>query len=93
MNKKEFFEVFKSLCEYYRDDVYKNKKLTAMYYEKVKDVSINEFKKLCDKFINESKFMPKVADFGENYMSYITNMAHSSRSYSKEFLESFYDNI
>ena len=93
MNKKEFYNEFKELCEYYNDKTYENKRLTKMYYEKVKDVSLQEFQNMCNKLILESKFMPRVADFGKDYNTFLLEVMHKNRKYSEEYLESLYDNI
>ena len=87
MNKKEFFEEFKELCEYFNNGTYKNKKLTRMYYEKCKNMNIEEFKKLCEELMYKLKFMPKIADF-DRKNGYSTL---EGRIYTKEFLESLYD--
>lgn len=93
MNKKEFYNEFKELCEYYNDKTYENKKLTKMYYEKVKDISLKEFQDMCNKIILESKYMPRVADFGKDYNTFLLEVMHKNRKYSEEYLESLYDNI
>lgn len=86
MNKKEFFEEFKELCEYFNNGTYKNKKLTRMYYDKCKNMNLEQFKKLCEELIYNLKFMPRVADF-----DITTSLGHRGRSYTETFLESFYD--
>lgn len=91
MNEWEFFNEFKQLCEYFKDETYKNKRITKMYYEKVKHMNIKDFKILCDRLISEYKYMPKIADFGGNYVSYICDLAHKARTYTEEELESFYE--
>lgn len=93
MNKKEFYNEFKELCEYYNDKTYENKRLTKMYYEKVKDISLKEFQDMCNKIILESKYMPRVADFGKDYNTFLLEVMHKNRKYSEEYLESLYDNI
>lgn len=93
MNKKEFYNEFKELCEYYNDKTYENKKLTKMYYEKVKEMSLKEFQDMCNKIILESKYMPRVADFGKDYNTFLLEVMHKNRKYSEEYLESLYDNI
>lgn len=93
MNKKEFYNEFKELCEYYNDKTYENKRLTKMYYEKVKEMSLKEFQDMCNKIILESKYMPRVADFGKDYNTFLLEVMHKSRKYSEEYLESLYDNI
>lgn len=86
MNQWEFYNEFKELCEYYNTKIYENKKITKMYYNKVKGMNISDFKKLCDRFINECKFMPRVAEFK------LTNkIGHRGRHYTKKYLESLYD--
>lgn len=87
MNKREFFDEFKELCEYYNSNIYENKKITRLYYEKVKSMPLDKFKKLCEHLISEYKFMPKVADF-ENTSS---GIRLHDREYSEEFLNQFYD--
>lgn len=88
MGQWEFYNEFKELCEYYNNKIFENKKITKMYYEKVKSMPINEFKNMCNEFINTYKFMPRVADFD------ITNsLGHRGRNYTETFLESFYDNV
>ncbi len=93
MNEWEFYYEFKELCDYFKDKTYENKKITKMYYEKVKNMSIDKFKKMCERIIQENKYMPKIAEFGQDYIGYLSNMAHTKRTYSKEYIESFYDNI
>lgn len=93
MNKKEFYNEFKELCEYYNDKTYENKRLTKMYYEKVKEMSLKEFQDMCNKIILESKYMPRVADFGKDYNTFLLEVMHKNRKYSEEYLESLYDNI
>lgn len=93
MNKKEFYNEFKELCEYYNDKTYENKKLTKMYYEKVKEMSLKEFQDMCNKIILESKYMPRIADFGKDYNTFLLEVMHKNRKYSEEYLESLYDNI
>lgn len=88
MEQGKFYEKFKSLCDYYNSDIYKNMKITKMYYEKVKDLSIEEFSHMCKDFINNNKFMPKVAEF-----DYSKDKGHYGRYYTEEFLESLYDNL
>lgn len=91
MNKIDFFNEFKELCEYYNSDIFKNKRITALYYDKVKNKNIDEFKKMCNEIINTSKYMPKIADFGGSYISELQKYIHKKREYSEEYLESFYD--
>lgn len=86
MNKSEFFNEFKELCEYYNTKIYQNKRLTERYYNKVKNVAVSEFKKMCDAIIDEFKFMPRVADF-----ELTSGIGHRGRHYTKEYLESLYD--
>lgn len=86
MGQWEFYYEFKDLCEYYNNKIYENQRITKLYYEKVKSMSIDDFKKLCEEFINEFKYMPKVADFDKN-----SKVGYKGRYYTKEFLESFYD--
>ena len=90
MGKLEFYNEFKELCDYYGNKIYDNKKITKMYYDKVKNLNLKEFQKMCRKFINDFKYMPKVAEFeikkGASYGGYI------GRTYTDEFLESLYDN-
>ena len=93
MNKKEFYNEYKELCEYYNDKTYENKRLTKMYYEKVKEMSLKEFQDMCNKIILESKYMPRVADFGKDYNTFLLEVMHKNRKYSEEYLESLYDNI
>lgn len=93
MNKKEFYNEFKELCEYYNDKTYENKRLTKMYYEKVKEMSLKEFQDMCNKIILESKYMPRVADFGKDYNTFLLEVMHKNRKYSEKYLESLYDNI
>lgn len=93
MNKKEFYNEFKELCEYYNDKTYENKRLTKMYYEKVKEMSLKEFQDMCNKIILESKYMPRIADFGKDYNTFLLEVMHKNRKYSEEYLESLYDNI
>lgn len=88
MKKEEFLQMFIRLCNYYNSEIYKDEKITVMYYEKVKDLSIEEFSKMCRDIINTSKFMPKVAEFDFN-----TDKGHYGRYYSDDFLESLYDNL
>lgn len=85
MSKIEFFEEFKMLCAYYKDEIYKNKRITALYYEKVKNMPIKEFKKMCNELINIYKFMPRVAEFETQ-----RNYNHKQRYYTEEFLNQFY---
>lgn len=93
MGQWEFYNEFKELCEYYNDKTYENKRLTKMYYEKVKKMSLKEFQDMCNKIILENKFMPRVADFGKDYNSFLLEVMHKNRKYSEEYLESLYDNI
>lgn len=88
MERGKFYEKFKNLCEYYNSNIYENGKITKMYYEKVKDLSIEEFSNMCRDFINNNKFMPRVAEFDFN-----TDKGHYGRYYTEEFLESLYDNL
>lgn len=88
MNEWTFFNEFKTLCEYYKDRTYENKKITKMYYEKVKNMSLNDFKKLCDKFMFESKFMPKIAEFSLNENNF---QGYKQREYNEQFFEQFYE--
>lgn len=87
MKKEEFLQKFIKLCNYYNSEIYKDGKITVMYYEKVKELSIEEFSNMCRDFINNNKFMPKVAEFDNSKKGY------AGRYYSDEFLESLYDNI
>lgn len=90
MNKIEFYNIFKKLCEYYNNKIYdENKELTALYYEAVKDKSQAQFKEKIKKLIMKFKFMPKVADFldGKRQANF------TQRQYSEDFLESLYDNL
>lgn len=87
MEQGKFYEKFRNLCEYYNNDIYKNMKITKMYYEKIKDLSIEEFSNMCRDIINNNKFMPKVAEFDNSKKGY------AGRYYSDEFLESLYDNL
>ena len=93
MGQWEFYNEFKELCEYYNDKTYENKRLTKMYYEKVKEMSLKEFQDMCNKIILESKYMPRVADFGKDYNTFLLEVMHKNRKYSEEYLESLYDNI
>ena len=43
---------------------------------------------MCKDFINNNKFMPKVAEF-----DYSKDKGHYGRYYTEEFLESLYDNL
>ena len=88
MNEWNFYYAFKELCEYFNSNTYKNKKLTRLYYEKCKNMSIEQFKKLCEELMYRLKFMPKIADFDRK--NGYSNL--EGRIYTKEFLESFYDN-
>ena len=87
MKEWDFYNEFKDLCQYFNNETYKNKKLTRMYYEKCKDMTIEEFRYLCDELMYRLKFMPKIADF-ERKNGY-SNL--EGRIYTKEFLESWYD--
>lgn len=87
MDQWEFYNEFKELCEYYNSKIYENKRITKMYYEKVKNNSLEQFKNMCNMWIKSSKYMMKVSDFGS---SDIGNM-HRGRLYSKDFMESLYD--
>ncbi|MEG0872955.1 MAG: hypothetical protein RSD14_04905 [Clostridia bacterium] len=86
MNKKEFFNEFKEMCEYFNSKIFKNRKITTMYYEKVKHMKTEEFKKVCKEMINNFKFMPRIADFDTK-----SSIGHHGRCYTKEFLEILYD--
>ncbi len=89
MNEWEFYKEFKELCEYFNNTTYKNKKLTRMYYDKCKNMNLEEFKKMCEELMFNLKFMPRIADFDKKQgLSTI-----EKRIYTKEFLESFYDNV
>ena len=93
MDQWKFYYEFKELCEYFKDKTYENKKLTKLYYEKVKDMTLEEFKKMCEDIIMKEKFMPKISEFGKDYNTYLLEVMHKNRKYSKEYLESFYDNF
>lgn len=84
MDTKEFFKEFKELCEYYNNKIYENKKITRLYYEVIKNKTVEQFKKQINEMIIEYKYMPKVADF---YSKRKTNF--TQRQYSD--LESFID--
>lgn len=86
MGQWDFYNEFKELCEYYNSDIYKNKKITKLYYEKVKSMSLDEFKQLCVNIIKEFKFMPKVADMSDSGANRVR-----SRTYTEEFLSQFYE--
>ena len=88
MNKIEFFKIFKKLCEYFNNKTYEDKELTGMYYIAVQDKSIEQFKKQVSEIIQISKFMPKISEFGSG-----KKVNFDERKYSKEFLESLYDNL
>lgn len=87
MGQWDFYNEFKELCKYFNNKTYENKKITKMYYEKCKHMTLEEFKALCEELMFNLKFMPKIADFERsNGYSKI-----EGRIYTKEFLESFYD--
>ncbi len=90
MNKIEFYKEFKELCEYYNNKIYENKKILRLYYDVVKNKSLEEFKKQIDEFITDSKFMPRVVDF-KTIKSKYTN--YEQRVYPDGYLEKFYDNV
>lgn len=87
MNKREFFDEFKEMCEYFNNKTYENKRLTRMYYDKCKNMTLEEFKKLCEELMYKLKFMPKIADF-DRKQGFSTI---EKRIYTKEFLETLYD--
>lgn len=89
MEKQDFYNQFKELCNYFHDKTYENKKITALYYKKCQNMSLEEFKKLCEELICNLKFMPKISDF-DKIQGF---SAIEKRIYTKEFLESLYDNI
>lgn len=87
MKREEFLQKFIKLCNYYNSEIYKDEKITIMYYEKVKDLSVEEFSNLCRDIINNNKFMPKIAEFNNSKRGY------AGRYYTDDFLESLYDNL
>ena len=87
MNKTEFFTIFKKMCEYYNNKTYEDKELTRLYYEKVQDKPIEDFKTQVNEIMQSNKFMPRIAEFGRNKANF------EERQYSEEFLESLYDNL
>ena len=87
MDKQEFYNEFKDLCQYFNNETYKNKKLTRMYYDKCKNMNIEEFRSLCKELMYKLRFMPKIVEF-ERKSGY-SNL--EGRIYTKEFLESWYD--
>ncbi len=87
MKQWDFFYEFKRLCEYYKDKTYEDKRITKLYYEKVKNMDINQFKSFCDELINKYTFMPRVAEFEIS-----SGIGHRGRKYTEEFLNQFYDN-
>lgn len=85
MSKKEFFEEFKKLCIYFKDKTYENKRITALYYEEVKNMTLNEFIDKCNELIRTCRFMPRIAE-----MNIKSDIGHRGRVYTEEFLNRFY---
>ena len=63
------------------------------FVKRRKEMSLKEFQDMCNKIILESKYMPRVADFGKDYNTFLLEVMHKNRKYSEEYLESLYDNI
>jgi hypothetical protein len=86
MTKQEFIKEFNRLQDYYNTKI-TDKEILLLYYLKVQDKSIEDFKKQVIEIMQSSKFMPRIAEFGKAKSNF------EEREYSKEFLESFYDNL
>ena len=86
MTKQEFIKEFKRLQDYYNTKI-TDKEILLMYYLKVQDKSIQDFKIQVNEIMQSNKFMPRIAEFGRNKANF------EERQYSEEFLESLYDNL
>ena len=87
MNKKEFFGEFIKLCMYFKDKTYENKRITSLWYEEVKHMSLQQFVSKCDELIKTYRFMPRIAEINIE-----SKVGHKGRKYTEELLNSFYNN-
>lgn len=85
MSKQEFMKEFDRLCEYYSKKI-TDKEILNLYYNKVKDKSVEQFKNQINEIIASSKFMPKIADLDEK-----AKVGIHQRNYSEEDLNQYLD--
>lgn len=90
MNKTEFYEEFKRLCEYFGQlKLLKDKEIMQLYYNATKSLNKNDFRRKCNNFIATFSYMPKIADF---ITIKIPTCNYEQRNYTEQEFDKYYDN-